>query len=312
MQLRRLASTLPLLLNTIPHHIHTISSAILSIPSHQLRQLQGISRLQLYTLLCWSPVYTYGQSNYLLHFSNPTPPFQWCNCITQTIDIPLWTFPGQVTPFTFLCNFRSIPHVSYCWDTTSSPATIHWLTGYWAVTSSPLQTKRILYSDYRPPVRATISEEMSHKQFPTTLTPTSGKIIQLWTFRKTMTATQKIDISLVNNVAYLWICELPGTQQFTFNLKDISACVSSTSNSTPVDFPPSWKITMTSQQGQGCYACSAPAPQSEDQPWRGHNSATQTNILPNHRPSSLPSEISMTKHLFIWPPQSPHGAPILL
>src|ERR1700733_12546947 len=46
-------------------------------------------------------------------------------------------------------------------------------------------------------------------------------------------ATPKVDISLVNAVAYLRTCELPGTQQFTLNLKDISARASSTSTSDP-------------------------------------------------------------------------------
>ena len=46
--------------------------------------------------------------------------------------------------------------------------------------------------------------------------------------------TPKADISLVNAVAYLQTCKLPGTQ-FTLNLKNISARASSTSQSTPVD-----------------------------------------------------------------------------
>jgi len=61
----------------------------------------------------------------------------------------------------------------------------------------------------------------SHNHFPTTL--------------NTPNATLKVDISLVNTVAYLQTCELPGTQQFTLNLKDISAQASSMSDSTPVD-----------------------------------------------------------------------------
>ena len=49
------------------------------------------------------------------------------------------------------------------------------------------------------------------------------------------TPTLKVDISLVNAVSFLRVCELPGTQQFTLNLKDISARASSTSDSTPLD-----------------------------------------------------------------------------
>ena len=47
--------------------------------------------------------------------------------------------------------------------------------------------------------------------------------------------TPKVDISLVNVVAYLRACELPGMQQFMLNLKDISARASSTSQSAPPD-----------------------------------------------------------------------------
>jgi hypothetical protein len=49
------------------------------------------------------------------------------------------------------------------------------------------------------------------------------------------TPTPKVDISLVNTVAFLRVCELPGMQQFTLNLKDISAQASSTSDSTLLD-----------------------------------------------------------------------------
>ena len=49
------------------------------------------------------------------------------------------------------------------------------------------------------------------------------------------TPTLKVDISLVNAVSFLQVCELPGTQQFTLNLKDISARASSMSDSTPLD-----------------------------------------------------------------------------
>src|SRR6202050_4383233 len=47
--------------------------------------------------------------------------------------------------------------------------------------------------------------------------------------------TSKVDISLVNAVAYIRACKLLGTQQFTLNIKDITARSNSTSHSAPVD-----------------------------------------------------------------------------
>jgi len=123
--------------------------------------------------------------------------------------------PRASHPVYIYCNFCSIPRVSYRWDTTSSPTTNPLIDRVLGSNFFPITNKENPVSDSRPSMRTTISEEMSRNQFPTTPTPTSGKIIQLQTFQKTMTATLKIDVSLVNNVAHLRICELLGTQQFT-------------------------------------------------------------------------------------------------
>src|ERR1700677_4541301 len=51
----------------------------------------------------------------------------------------------------------------------------------------------------------------------------------------TPNVTSKVDISLVNAVAYVRACKLPGTQECTLNLKDISGRATSKSDSPPVD-----------------------------------------------------------------------------
>ena len=61
----------------------------------------------------------------------------------------------------------------------------------------------------RPSIHATVSDEMESQ-------PDSDN-------SNTPTATPEVDISLVNAVAYLQACELLGMQQFTLNLKDVSA-----------------------------------------------------------------------------------------
>ena len=82
-------------------------------------------------------------------------------------------------------------------------------------------------------MRATVSEEM--EQQPSSDNSDSDIREDNPTPTPTPNVTPKIDISLVNAAAYVRACKLPGTQQFTLNLKDISARASSTSNSLPVD-----------------------------------------------------------------------------
>jgi len=151
--------------------------------------------------------------------------------ITQAIDIPLQISPGHVTPFTFYVT----PLDSSC----SIVLGYNWLTRYnplidWVLSSItfPAKSKESPVSEPRPSMRATVSDEMEPQPFSDnsdsdmpedTPPPTAPK------------ATPKVDISLVNAVAYLRACELPGTQQFTLNLKDISARASSTSDSPPND-----------------------------------------------------------------------------
>ena len=77
-------------------------------------------------------------------------------------------------------------------------------------------------------MRATVSEEME-------LQPESDNSDIPEDKSAPNTPTPKVDISLVNTVAFLRVCELPGMQQFTLNLKDISAQASSTSDSTLLD-----------------------------------------------------------------------------
>ena len=148
--------------------------------------------------------------------------------ITQAIDIPLQISPGQVTPFTFYVT----PLDSSC----SIVLGYNWLTRYnplidWVLSSIifPTTDKENPVSDSRPSMRATVSDEME----PQTISDNSDSDTR--EDNPTPTATPKVDISLVDAVAYLRTCELPGTQQFTLNLKDFSARASSTSQSTPVD-----------------------------------------------------------------------------
>src|SRR5882724_1376465 len=151
--------------------------------------------------------------------------------ITQAIDIPLQISPRHVTPFTF--------YVTLLDSSCSIVLGYNWLTRYnplidWVLSSItfPAKSKESPVSEPRPSMRATVSDEMEPQPFSDnsdsdmpedTPPPTAPK------------ATPKVDISLVNAVAYLRTCELPGTQQFTLNLKDISARASSTSDSPPND-----------------------------------------------------------------------------
>jgi len=121
----------------------------------------------------------------------------------------------------------------------------NWLTHYnplidWILSSItfPATDKENPVSEPRPSLHATVSEEMelqlnsdTSKTFDNNIPgddPTPD-------IPDPPTATPKVDISLVNAVAFLRACELPGTQQFTLNLKDVSAQASSMSDPTPPD-----------------------------------------------------------------------------
>ena len=147
--------------------------------------------------------------------------------ITQAIDIPIQISPGHVTPFTFYVT----PLDSSC----SVVLGYNWLTRYnplidWVLSSItfPATNKENPVSEPRTFMRATVSEEMEqHPKSDNSDIPEDNPTPN--------TPTPKVDISLVNAVSFLRACELPGTQQFTLNLKDISARASSTSDSTPPD-----------------------------------------------------------------------------
>src|SRR6202040_1650571 len=81
-------------------------------------------------------------------------------------------------------------------------------------------------------MRAPVSEEM---ELPSTSDPFDPEFQAEST---TPLVKPKIDISLINAVAFLWACSLPGSQQFSLNLADIevSGCSASTSKlPDPVD-----------------------------------------------------------------------------
>jgi hypothetical protein len=82
---------------------------------------------------------------------------------------------------------------------------------------------------------ATVSEEMEPQLSSDNSNSNTWEDNPTPDILETLTATPKVDISLVNMVAFLRACELLGTQQFTLNLKDISTQASSTSQSTPPD-----------------------------------------------------------------------------
>src|ERR1700733_11834265 len=149
--------------------------------------------------------------------------------LTQAIDIPLQNPPGHVPPFTFFVT----PLDSSC----SVVLGYNWLTRYnplidWVLSSItfPATSKESPISEPRPSMRATVSDEMEPQPFSDNSDSDIPEDIPTPTTPK---ATPKVDISLVNAVAYLRTCELPGTQQFTLNLRDISARASSTSTSDP-------------------------------------------------------------------------------
>jgi len=154
--------------------------------------------------------------------------------ITQAINILLQIFPGHVTPFTF--------YVTLLDSSCSIVLGYNWLTHYnplidWVLSSIifPTMDKENPVSDSRPSMRATISDEMEPQTFSDNSDSDTWEDNLTPNIPETSTTTPKVDISLVNTVAYLRTCELPGTQQFTLNLKDFSAQASSTSQSTPVD-----------------------------------------------------------------------------
>ena len=62
-------------------------------------------------------------------------------------------------------------------------------------------------------MHATVSQEMEQE-------PESDNSNILEDNPTPNTPTPKVDISLVNAVSFLRVCEPPGTQQFTLNLKD--------------------------------------------------------------------------------------------
>src|SRR5258705_3074354 len=156
--------------------------------------------------------------------------------ITQAINMPLQISPGHVTPFTFYLT----PLDSSCQIVLG----YNWLTRYnplidWVLSSIifPATDKENPVSDSRPSLRATVSKEME----PQTFSDNSVPVPDYWEdnptpdIPDTPIATPKVDISLVDAVAYLRTCELSGTQQFTLDIKDFSVRASSTSESTPVD-----------------------------------------------------------------------------
>ena len=135
--------------------------------------------------------------------------------ITQAIDIPLQISPGHVTPFTFYVT----PLHSSC----SVVLGYNWLTCYnllidWVLSSItfPATNKENPVSEPRTSMCATVSGEMEQQPESDNSNVSEDK-------PTLNTPTLKVDIPLVNTVAFLRVCELPGTQQFMLNLKDISA-----------------------------------------------------------------------------------------
>src|SRR6202451_3930276 len=97
----------------------------------------------------------------------------------------------------------------------------------------PSTNKENPVSDSRPSMHATVSEEMEPQPFSNNSDPDIQEDIP--NPNPIPKVTSKVDISLVNAVAYIRACKLPGTQQFTLNIKDITARSNSTSDSAPLD-----------------------------------------------------------------------------
>src|SRR6202041_2426684 len=134
--------------------------------------------------------------------------------ITKAIDIPLQITPGHITPFTFyvtMLNPSCVVVLGYNWLTCYNPL-IDWVLSSITFPSPHIENP---IPETRPLMRASISEEM---ELPSTSDPFDPE------FRAESTTPlvePKIDISLINAVAYLQACSLPGAQQFSFNLADI-------------------------------------------------------------------------------------------
>ena len=100
----------------------------------------------------------------------------------------------------------------------------NWLTCYnplidWVLSciTFPATSKENPVPDPRPSMRATVSEEMEPQPFCNNSDSDTREE------NPTPNVTPKINISLVNAEAYIRACKLPGTQEFTLNLKDFSA-----------------------------------------------------------------------------------------
>src|SRR6202451_3305521 len=97
----------------------------------------------------------------------------------------------------------------------------------------PSTNKENPVSDSRPSMHATVSEEMEPQPFSDNSDPDVQEDIP--NLNPIPKVTSKVDISLVNTVAYIRACKLPGMQQFTLNIKDITARSTSIPDSAPVD-----------------------------------------------------------------------------
>jgi hypothetical protein len=134
---------------------------------------------------------------------------------------------------------------------------------------------------------------------------------------ETPTATPKVDISLVNTVGFLRACELLGTQQFTLNLKDISAQASSTSQSTP---PGISSIPEEYHDFTDVFDKAKADTLALHRPYDLKINLEEDSTLPlGHMYSLSQTELVTLRefidgHLatgFIRPSQSPYGAPVL-
>jgi hypothetical protein len=120
----------------------------------------------------------------------------------------------------------------------------NWLTHYnplidWVLSSItfPTTSKENPIPDSTPSMRATVSEEIEPQIFLNFSDSASvdGEIPP--SPQSALNPTPKVDISLVNAVAYLRACSMPGSQEFSINLVDnkITTRGSSSSDSPPVD-----------------------------------------------------------------------------